>query len=506
LVLSILLVYGQVEHFSFTSYDDPDYVTENDYVRNGLTLDSLKWAATAVVVGNWMPVTLLSHVADTQLFGTESGGRHIENVLLHALAAVLLFAALERSTKARWPSIFVAAAFALHPVHVESVAWIAERKDVLSAFFGFLALYAYVRYTERPGTQRYLMVAVAFTLGLMSKPMLVTFPFLLLLLDVWPLQRFQFPRVLWEKLPLLALSAADSAVTFLVQKDIGAVQAIPLMFRMRNALVSYIIYIGQLFWPTRLAVFYPIHTVFVWQVLLAAMILAGVSALAVYWWRTRPYFATGWLWFLGTLVPVIGIVQVGGQARADRYTYIPFIGLTIIVAFGAEDLIRKFPAARTAAIFATAIFGVVCMVLTAKQTSYWQDDGTLFQHAVEVTEKNFIAESGLGIYLAQTGRGAEAIPHFEEYLRLVPRDAKIHNNLGILLANLPDHQNEAISHFEAAVNIDPKFKEAQFNLGMALSKVPGRTADAIAHLDAARRIQPSATISQIIDRLRSGQQ
>jgi tetratricopeptide (TPR) repeat protein len=346
------------------------------------------------------------------------------------------------------------------------------------------------------------LVAVPLAFGLMSKPMLVTFPFLFLLLDIWPLHRAQFPKVLWEKLPLIALSAADAVVTYLVQHSTGAVQAIPFLFRLRNALVAYIIYIGQLFWPTRLAVFYPIHAVAVWQAALACLFLLAVSALAVYWWRPRPWFATGWFWFLGTLVPVIGLVQVGGQAHADRYTYIPLVGLSIILAWGAQEIRQVKPAAWIAGAIA---FCIVCMALTAQQTSYWENDGTLFQHALDVTENNFTAQNGLALYLAKHNRTAEAIPHFEEYLRLVPSDAKIHNNLGILYGALPGREKDAIAQFEAGVRLEPDFKEAQYNLGMALSKIPGRTADAIAHLDAARRIQPSATINEMIDRLRSTQ-
>lgn len=499
LIIAVFLVYGQVDHFALTAYDDPEYVSENDHVSGGLTFDTIKWAATAVVVGNWTPVTMLSHAADSQL-GLESGGRHLMNVLIHALAAALLFAALRRATNARWPSAFVAAIFALHPVHVESVAWIAERKDVLAAFWGFLALYCYVRYAERPDMRRYLLVVVPFALGLMSKPMLVTLPFLFLLLDIWPLGRAQFPKMLWEKLPLIALSAADAVIIYFVQHSIGAVQAIPFLFRLRNALVAYVIYTGQLFWPTRLAVFYPIHAVAVWQAALAGLLLLTISALAIYWWGVRPWFATGWFWFLGTLVPVIGLVQVGGQAHADRYTYIPMVGLSILLAWGVQELKKVTQTAKASLAIACC---VVCMVLTAQQTSYWQNDGTLFQHAIDVTENNFTAQNGLALFLAQNGRGAEAIPHFEEYLRLVPSDAKSHNNLGILYGSMPDRQQDAIAQFEAAVRQEPNFKEAQYNLGMALTKMPGRTADAIAHLDAARRIEPSATINEMIDRLRA---
>ena len=501
LFIAVFLIYGQVDHFEFSSYDDPEYVSENTHIHDGLTLGTIEWAATAVVVGNWTPVTMLSHAFDTQL-GLESGGRHLMNVLIHALAALLLFAALRRATQATWASAFVAAMFALHPVHVESVAWIAERKDVLSAFWGFAALYAYVRYAKQPGVRRYLMVAGALALGLMSKPMLVTFPFVFLLFDVWPLRRRQFPKVLVEKLPLFALSAADAVVTYLVQHSIGAVQAIPLLFRVRNALVGCVIYIGQLFWPVNLTVFYPIHAVAVWQVMGAAAVVLAVSALAIRWWRVRPWFATGWFWFLGTLVPVIGLVQVGAQAHADRYTYIPLVGLSIMLAWGVQEFGGLTSNVKAAAAIAGCL---ACMALTSRQASYWENDGTLFQHAVDVTENNFTAENGLALYLAKTGRPAEAIPHFEAYLRMVPNDAQIHNNLGILYGGSGGHEKDAIAQFEAAVRIEPNFKEAQYNLGLALSKMPGRTADAIAHLEAARRIEPSPSITQLIESLKGKQ-
>ncbi len=504
LVIGILLVYGQAGHFDFISYDDGEYVTENPFVHEGLTAASIKGAFTTPAVGNWIPVTVLSHILDGQLFGMAGGAHHMVNVLLHALATLFLFAALQRATHARWPSAFVAAVFALHPVHVESVAWVAERKDVLSAFFGFAALYAYVRYAERPNLRGYLIVAVLFCLGLMSKPMLVTFPFLLLLLDFWPLHRAAFPKTLLEKLPLIVLSAADSVVTYLVQGT--AVQSIPLAFRLRAALESCVVYIGQMFWPVNLAVFYPIHSVAIWEAALAAVLLLAVSAAVVYWRSARPYLTAGWFWYLGTLVPVIGIVQVGAQARADRYTYIPMVGLSIMLAWGAAEIVRKRPNTKNILITLAGISGIACMTLTARQTAFWQNSGTLFQHAVDVTENNYIAQNGLGIYLGQTGHASEAIPHLEEASRLVPDDAATHNSLGILYANLPGHQQQAIAQFEAAVRLHPDYMEAQYNLGLALSQVPGRQAEALAHYEAAQRIQPSPTVAEAIERLKTGGQ
>jgi hypothetical protein len=502
LVILILVVYGQVAHFDFTSYDDPEYVTENPLVREGLTAAGIKGAWTTIAVGNWIPMTVLSHIVTAQLFGMDSGAHHMVNLALHAGAAVLLFLALLRATRARWPSAFVAGVFALHPLHVESVAWIAERKDVLSAFFAFLALYAYVRYAERESPRGYLLVTAAFVLGLLSKPMLVTFPFMLLLLDFWPLRRVQFPKVLWEKVPLLALSVADSVVTYLVQGT--AVQTIPWDFRLRVAAISPWTYLRQMFWPARLAVFYPLHAVPWWQAWLAAMLLAAASASVIYWRRQHPYLLTGWFWFLGTLVPVAGIVQAGAQAHADRYTYIPMVGLAILLAWGAVDVARKWPSVQKPLTGLAAAAILICMALTVRQTSFWENSGTLFEHAVEVTHDNYVAQAGLGNFLAQTGHKEEGIAHLEEVVRMVPGDSQVHNNLGILYAGLPGHQQQAIAHFEAAVRAHPDYMEAQYNLGLALSQAPGRTAEAIAHLEAAQRLQPNPQIAVMIERLRAG--
>ena len=501
LVILILVVYGQSQHFAFTSYDDPEYVTDNPLVREGLTAASFKGAWTTPAVGNWIPMTVLSHLVTAQLFGMESGAHHMVNVAVHAIAALLLFLALSRATQMRWASAFVAAVFALHPLHVESVAWVAERKDVLSAFFAFLAIYAYVRYAARESVRGYLLVVVLYALGLMAKPMLVTFPFVLLLLDFWPLGRMQFPKVLWEKIPLLALAAADSVVTYLVQGT--AVQTIPLDFRLRVAAIAPWTYLRETFWPAGLAVFYPLHAVPTWQACLAAILLAGVSGVVIQWRRGFPYLFTGWFWFLGTLVPVAGIVQAGAQAHADRYTYIPMVGLLITLAWGAMDAMKRWRAAQKpiAGIAAPAV--VLCVALAVRQASFWENSGTLFQHALEVTHDNYVAQSGLGNYLAQTGHQEEAIPYLEEVVRMVPGDAQVHNNLGILYAGVGGHQQRAIAHFEAAVRSRPDYMEAQYNLGLALSQVPGRSGEAITHLEAAERLKPNPNIEQMIERLRT---
>jgi tetratricopeptide (TPR) repeat protein len=540
LILAVLAVYAQVGHFSFVPYDDPYYVTENAHVRGGLTAANIKYALTAVVDSNWIPVTILSHMAVCDVFGMESGAPHWVNVILHALAAVVLFALLRHSTGALWPGAFVASVFAIHPLHVESVAWVAERKDVLSTLLWFLALYGYVRYTERPSTRRYLLLMVLFCLGLMAKPMLVTFPFTLLLFDVWPLRRAEFPRTLWEKLPLFALSLASSAVTYFAQRSGGAVQSVGLGESVLNALVSYVSYVGQTLWPTGLAVFYPYRqSIAVWQGVAASAVLLTVSAAAVITLRTRPYFATGWFWYLGTLVPVIGIIQVGAQSHADRYTYVPVIGLTMILAWGAADVVRKWPRAKAAVASAAVAGCVACLVMASAQTEYWRNGEALFQHAIDVTKNNQVAQIRLGLYLAGIpGRGAEAVSHYREALRINPDSLEAHMDLATYLLQT-GHDAEAIPHYQAALRIRPDFAPAHFNLGFALAKIPGRqpdamaqyeeaihydpdfaaphknlgvlllelgrTTDAIAHFEAAQRIQPDPELPPLIGRLRAGQ-
>jgi tetratricopeptide (TPR) repeat protein len=500
LLVAVFLVYAQAGTFDFTSYDDNLYVTENPHVQAGLALDSIKWAMTAVVAGNWMPVTLLSHMLDCQLFHLQSGMHHLTNVFLHFLSTLLLFVVLKRATGARWPSAFVAAIFALHPLHVESVAWVAERKDVLSAFFFFLALYAYVRYSEQPGVKRYLLVGAAFTLGLMAKPMLVTFPFVLLLLDVWPLRRAQFPKALIEKVPLCALSAIVSAVTFYAQRSTQAVQSYPLSVRIENALISYLVYLGQTLWPAGLAVLYPYDaSPATWQAAAALIVILAISAAVLYASRTRPYLVTGWFWYLGTLVPVIGFVQVGLQARADRYMYLPMIGLLIMLAWGVSELKQPRIAAAAAALCC-----IVCAALAHAQTDYWQNSGTLFQRAIDVTHNNYVAEYNLGNYLMNNRLSAEAIPHFEAALRVKPDYAEAESNLGMVLGNMPNRLAEAIPHFEAAVRLRPNLLEAQYNLATALAQM-GRTSEALSHYQAVEKIQPSPQLEKIIETLRAQQ-
>ena len=457
LLAAIFGVYAQSRHFAFVNYDDPDYVTANPHVRQGITADGALWALTSTEAANWFPVTRLSHMLDVQLFGMDAGWHHLVSVLIHAVASVLLFLFLMRATGARSPSAFVAFVFALHPLHVESVAWVAERKDVLCALFWFLALWAYVRGWRA-------LVIVAFVLGLMSKPMIVTLPLTLLLLDVWPLKRGLRVR---EKLPLFALAAAGAVVTIVVQRAGGAVNPAAL-FGLGNALVSYVVYVAKTFWLAGLAVFYPYPAqLALWRVALAVTALAAMSWQVVRLYRVRPYLAVGWFWFLGTLVPVIGIVRAGEQARADRYMYVPMIGLAVMIAWGGADLLRRWPRLRTAlAIGACA----ACAGAAWAQAGYWRNSETLFAHALEVTTDNYIAEHNLGTYLTdQPGRLPEAVAHLERAVHLEPQSGQAHSDLGIALAGTPGRLEDAIAEFRTAMRLRPDSEVPHINMANALA-------------------------------------
>jgi Tfp pilus assembly protein PilF len=526
LFLLTFAIYSQVRHFDFLNFDDPEYVGGNNHVRAGLTWNSLVWAFTSYDAANWFPLTWLSHMAAYRLFGLSAGWHHLTNVLIHALASLLLFAALKRMTGALWRSALVAFLFALHPLHVESVAWVAERKDVLCAFFWFLTLWCYARYVERPGPARYLAVLLGFAGGLMSKSMIVTLPCVLLLLDFWPLRRAFRRTLLWEKLPLFAMAAGVSLMTYLSQRQGHAVRSLTSLSagtRVANAVVTYLAYIARLFWPAGLAVYYPYsHRLPVWQVLATAALLAGVTVLVVRRLRPSGYLAVGWFWYLGTLVPVIGLVQVGGQASADRYTYLPTVGLTIMLVWGAADLAGRYPRARTAAAAAAVAACLACVVLTWRQLGYWADSGTLFQHAVDVTSDNYIAQNNLADYYLTQMRTADARGPVLEALRLNPNYPEAHINLATILrrtgqtdasereyrvaiqlqpANVEAHSGygalllgqgragEALREFREVVKLRPGYADGHYDLGR-LSAALGRTEDAMTQLYETVRLQP----------------
>jgi tetratricopeptide (TPR) repeat protein len=622
--LITLAVFWPAARHGFTGYDDPAYVTGNAHVQGGLKWENVLWAFTTGHASNWHPLTWLSHMLDWQLFGPRAGAQHLVSIGFHIANTLLLFLLLERMTGARWRSALVAALFAWHPLHVESVVWLAERKDVLSGFFFMLTLGAYARYVEcgmgnpesriqkaegrmenaeasdtqhatritdhgsritHHASRYYLLSLFFFACGLMSKPMLVTVPFVLLLLDYWPLRRLSFPilqhsntpslprsaapplRLMLEKLPFFTLAAVSSVITFIVQSKGGAVStSLPIGARLANALMSYVRYLGKLFWPGKLSVFYPHPGHWpAWQIIAAAVLLLAISAAVLRLARRWPYLAVGWLWYCGTLVPVIGLVQVGIQSMADRYTYLPLIGLFIMVVWGAAEwacparnpnlnlnpnLRPPSPSAGfrrlgfrlglrlglAAGVIVAAV--CLCLGLTRRQIGYWKDTETLWRHALAVTEMNAIAQHNLGVALAvkgdfdeaiqhyaeavrlrpqaesaylsladalvKTRRFAEAIQQYEEALRLNPGDAGAHNNLGNLLTRV-NRGEEAIQHYTEALRLDAGYAEAHYNLGLALAG-RGSCRQAAAHFQEVLRLKPGdASARQKLDQALAAQ-
>ena len=485
----------------FVNYDDPPYVTQNAVVQNGFTLRSIGWAFSTNEQGNWHPLTWLSHMLDCQLFGLRPWGHHFSNLLLHTLTTLLLFSVLKRMTGALWRSFFVAALFGLHPLRVESVAWVAERKDVLSAFFWMLTLWMYVRFSEvrqiSPSRTKtfYLGALACFAVGLMSKPMLVTLPFVLLLLDYWPLRRFAQEKsklLILEKLPFVLLAAISSILTYSAQHSVGAVVAtehLPLGFRFENALVSCCRYLGKLLYPVKLAVFYPLVPQWpILNVLGAALVVVSLSACAFVFFRERPYFFVGWFWFLGTLVPVIGLVQVGAQSMADRYSYIPSIGLFIVLVWAASDLAQRFRSGTIAGSVAGSVAVAACVGLTCHQIAYWKDSGSLFRRALAVTQNNCIAWTNLGNYTLDQGRTDDAIDQLEQAVRLRPSFAQPHLLLGTALY-LKGRHDMGMSEIELAIRLDPNNVPAHFNLAAILEQ-QGRLNEAITQFNEVIRLKP----------------
>ncbi|MBV8894980.1 MAG: tetratricopeptide repeat protein [Acidobacteriaceae bacterium] len=541
LLVATFAVYAPLRHFDFINYDDPDYASANPHVSEGLSGHSVRWALTSGDAANWFPVTRLSHIIDHQLFRDDSGAQHLVNVAIHSSAALLLFVFLFVATGCRWPSALVAFLFALHPLHVESVAWLSERKDTLCALFWFLTLWMYVLYSKRPGAVRYAPVVISFSLALLSKPMAVSLPFVLMLLDYWPLKR----KFAWrDKVPLFTLAVISSLVTYVVQQHSGAVKALanfPLVLRMENAIWSYLVYLGQTFWPTRLAVFYPFPAdVPGWKPLAAALVLSAVSAVIWRFRRTRPYLIVGWAWFVITLLPVIGIVQVGAQSHADRYMYLPMTGLLIMLAWSALDVVLHWPRSKPVTFLGAAAACVACGVAAKAQVATWQNSGTLFEHALAVTQRNYIAEHNLGSYLLDVPGGLpKAEDHLRRALAINPESVQARNDLGIALAksgqtaqaasqfqaaaalgpnaeqprrNLAVSAQEhfehgveamnsknttkAISEFEAALQVKPDFAEAHNNLGIAYAGTPGHSQEAIQEFEVAVHLNPNYVDAQ----------
>lgn len=490
------LVFGETLRHPSINFDDPGYVFENPRINTGLTSTGVLWAFTHSHMENWHPLTWISHMLDCQLFGLNPGGHHFTNVLLHTIAVILLFLVLHEMTGALWRSAFVAAVFAIHSLRVESVAWIAERKDVLSGVFFMLALVAYVGYVRKPSGIRYLIVAFVFALGLMAKAMLVTLPLVLLLLDYWPLERFAYTsptqstlksgiarwrsqkstvtRLILEKIPLLALSAAASVVTLFVQRQAASsIESLPFLWRVKNALVSYVAYIWQMVYPIDLALVYPHpeHRLPFWELAAAIAFLTGVTAVILAFGKTHRYLITGWLWYLGMLVPVIGIVQVGAQARADRYTYLPQIGLYLMATWTIADLsvalrYRRQILAATAAIVIAALASLAWI-----QNTYWRDSETLWTHTLAVTSNNDVAHASLADLLLKRDRVDEAISHSQEALRIHPRNGNAHDTLAQGLFRQA-RVKEAVAHWKESLEIKSDNMNAQASLAWVLATSP----------------------------------
>ncbi|HEY1717936.1 MAG TPA: tetratricopeptide repeat protein [Verrucomicrobiae bacterium] len=518
LALITLAVYSPVLSHDFVNYDDPDYVSENHIVQNGLTWAGVKWAFTTWYASNWHPLTWLSHMMDCELFGLNAGAHHLTNVLFHTANAILLLALLLRLTGALWPSAFVAALFAWHPLHVESVAWISERKDVLSTFFGLLTLLSYTRFAEESKVQSpkskvfYALALFFFALGLMAKPMLVTLPFVMLLLDYWPLKRVEGYKLkiegskverfqpltfnlqlLTEKFPFFLLSSASCIVTFFAQRageSVLSLRQYPLSLRLGNAPMSYALYLWKMIWPAKLAIIYPLQNHLPWAAVSSAVIfLIAVSWLA---WRARrqfPWLPVGWFWFLGTLVPVIGLMQTGTQALADRYTYFPLIGIFIAVAWAAKDLIARFQIKIVPPAAAAVLILAGCLILTEHQLGFWQNDETLFGHAVAVTENNDVARVNFGVALEKQGRDAEALANYREALRINPRSVQAHNNLANFLDDM-GRPDEAFAEYQKALELNPRAPLAHDNLGTLLTEL-GRFDEAMNEYAQAARLDSS---------------
>jgi lipoprotein NlpI len=550
MLVAALVVFWPIGHHQFITYDGDAYVAKNPGVQGGLTREGVVWAFTTIYTGNWHPLTWLSHMADCELYGLHPAGHHWTNLLLHLISTALLFGALRRMTGSPGRSAVVAWLFAVHPLHVESVAWIAERKDVLSTVFWMSTMWAYAWYADRPGAGRYLLVVLSLAAGLLAKPMLVTLPFVLLLLDYWPLGRM--PRLAvpaslnapgavrrrlreWglrvravqplvlEKLPLIGVAVAAGLMTLMAQRldgSVGSLDRFPLAERVANAVISYATYLIKAAWPTRLAVFYPYdpESLSLERLIGSAALLVAITLLVIARAKRSPYLLAGWLWYMGTLVPVIGLLQVGEQARADRYTYVPLVGIFVMVVWTVSDWAGKSRYRRIA--LSLVSVGVILALMSAarSQVVLWKDNTTLFEHALSVTKRNHVAHymiagelmargdrdgaishytaaieykpdwagarNNLAVLFEQEGRLDDAIEQYRAALEDMPRYALAHNNLGVLLAKKGRYA-EAVSHYEAALLIDPAFADAHKNLGLLLLQ-QGRTQEGLRHLFAVR--------------------
>ncbi|MCG6552738.1 MAG: tetratricopeptide repeat protein [Candidatus Magnetominusculus sp. LBB02] len=499
LVCLTLIVFLPVRNSEFTNFDDDLYVINNPHVNTGLTVENIRWALTSSEFSNWFPLTWISHMLDVQLFGLRPDGHHLSNLFIHTANVIAMFFVFFRLGISLWRSFFIAALFAVHPAHVECVAWVSERKELLCTFFWMAAILGYVRYVRRPSAVTYGIVLTCFILGLMSKAMIVTLPFALILLDYWPLRRFGLGRrVVLEKIPLFALSAAVAVLTVFAQEQSGAIKTLELFaleHRVLNAFISYVRYCLNFILPYDLSVMYPHEkTLSILKGACAFAIVALATGFALWKARTLPYLTTGWLWFLGTLIPVIQIVQTGLHAMADRYTYIPYTGLFIIAAMGLPQVLKDRGRAA-AALGAAAV--VLCALLSVNQLRYWKDSVTLFRHAVSVTKDNYLAYNNLGCALSQKGRDAEAVAAFEKSFAIYPNSAVIHVNAANMMV-WTNRKEDALKHFKTALALDPASTAAYVGAGVALLAL-NRAGEAIPYFEKALLLEPnlSAAVSYL---------
>ena len=527
LILSTFVLYWPVHNHNFIYYDDIQYIVNNPHVNTGLSWQNFLWAFNIGYASNWHPLTWLSHMLDCQLFGLNPGPQHIINVCFHIANTLLLFIVLQRMTRALWASALVSTVFALHPLHIESVAWLAERKDVLSTFFWMLTMLAYARYAERPNPARYITTLLLFALGLMAKPMLVTLPFVLLLLDYWPLERIRTadetvnnnlqnnssPRqaplkntstLILEKAPFFILSLASGPLTLLAQRiggSVVSVDALILKNRLANAVVSYTAYIGKMFWPSRLAVLYPhpVSQLPLTKVIYSTLLLLLITVLCIYFSRRLKFLAVGWLWYIGTLIPVIGIVQVGAQSMADRYTYVPLTGLFIILAWTAREIVRRCPYLKPLLVFLVAIMLLALPLCSLVQLTHWRDSSALLKHTIDVTENNHIILSNYANILRHDGQLDEAIKLYYKALRIRPNSPQVFNNLGLALQDKGNNE-EAIICFQKAIELTKNkmlkpnqskgLAEANYNLANILRKQQ-RFQEALQYYNKALELTPN---------------
>ena len=536
LIVASCAAFGRILGNDFINFDDNKYITENNHIKEGINTKSIEWAFTTAYFSYWHPLTWLSHTLDWSLFGANASGHHLVSLLWHIGSAILLFLFLNKTTGSLWPSAFVAALFALHPLRVESVAWASERKDVLSVFFGLASIYAYAYYVESSKLSKYFLCLILFALSLMAKPMLVTLPFIMLLLDYWPLGRWQkvlvietvpilvnkgvgkkktkerraessvekktakpvkngrqlIGNLLWEKVPFIFLAMILSIALIWQQQAAGgmvSIQQISFSDRIINAIVSYVSYVGKTFWPVDLAVFYPYeHSFPIWQILSASLILLGVSIVVVYFAKRTPFFAIGWLWYLSTLFPVIGLLQAGAQAMADRYTYFPSIGIAIIVAWGIVYLLPK-EKMRKIIIFPAAIILAALTFLTWQQCGYWNNSIELFNHTLQVTKDNYLAQTNLGVALDAKGKNDQALAHYLSALKINPHYDKAHYNLAMVFKEQGNIE-ASLKHFQETLLINPNFPDAHNNIGIILEKYFKKYEEAIYHYEQELKITP----------------